>query len=151
MFGDRELMEPITVFGPNVEKAIMLVGEFWLATRILYELAPGTLVHLKIAVLDVTENTDNWGSEESNERNGNGTYQPQTQKNVCGTFNFTWVHFCLCICTFKSNIFPPPLIIQLCDSSSSYMTVIRYLRVELMLKEQNSTWCCHSLQGQKRK
>lgn len=58
MFGDRELIEPITVFGPNVAKAMGLLGEFWGATLILYELAPETLVHLRIAVLDVAENMD---------------------------------------------------------------------------------------------
>lgn len=60
MFGDKELIEPNTVFGPNVAKAMGLFGELWGATVILYELAPDTLVHLRIMVLDVAENTDTW-------------------------------------------------------------------------------------------
>lgn len=60
MFGDKELTEPNTVFGPNVAKAMGLFGELWGATVILYELAPETLVHLRIMVLDVAENTDTW-------------------------------------------------------------------------------------------
>lgn len=63
MFGDSELTEPITVFGPNVAKAMGSLGEVWAATVILYELAPETLVHLRIMVLDVAENTDIWISE----------------------------------------------------------------------------------------
>lgn len=67
MFGDRELTEPNTVFGPNVAKAMGLLGELWGATVILYELAPETLVHLRIMVLDVAENTDTWISDDTDE------------------------------------------------------------------------------------
>ena len=34
-FGEREFTEPITVFGPNVAKAIGMFGELWVATVIL--------------------------------------------------------------------------------------------------------------------
>lgn len=57
VFGDRELTEPITVFGPNRAKAMGLLGELFGATVILYELAPEYLDHLITAVLDVVENT----------------------------------------------------------------------------------------------
>lgn len=67
MFGDRELTEPNTVFGPNVAKAMGLLGELWGATVILYELAPETLVHLRIMVLDVAENTDTWIADDTDE------------------------------------------------------------------------------------
>lgn len=33
--GEREFTEPITVFGPNVAKAIGMFGELWVATVIL--------------------------------------------------------------------------------------------------------------------
>lgn len=46
------------MFGPNVAKAIGMFGELRVATVILYELASGTLVHLRIMLLDVAENTD---------------------------------------------------------------------------------------------
>lgn len=65
MFGDSELTDPITVFGPNVAKAMGSLGEVWAATAILYELAPETLVHLRIIVLDVAENTDTWISDDT--------------------------------------------------------------------------------------
>lgn len=52
------MTEPITVFGPNVAKATGLLGELLRATVILYEVAPVTLVHLRIIVLDVAENVD---------------------------------------------------------------------------------------------
>lgn len=68
MFGDRELTEPITVFGPNWAKAIGVLGELSGATVILYELAPEYLVHLRITVLDVTENTDTVIADEGDER-----------------------------------------------------------------------------------
>lgn len=68
MFWDRELTDPITVFGPNWAKAIGVLGELLAATVILYELAPEYLVHLRIAVLDVTENTDTVISDEGDER-----------------------------------------------------------------------------------
>lgn len=64
MFGDRELTEPNTVFGPNVAKATGLLGELLGATVILYEVAPGTLVHLRIMVLDDAENMDAWIADE---------------------------------------------------------------------------------------
>lgn len=67
MFGDRELTEPNTVFGPKVAKAMGLLGELWGATVILYELAPETLVHLRIMVLDVAENTDTWIADDTDE------------------------------------------------------------------------------------
>lgn len=67
MFGDRELTEPNTVFGPNMAKAMGLLGELWGATVILYELAPETLVHLRIMVLDVAENTDTWIADDTDE------------------------------------------------------------------------------------
>lgn len=63
--GERDFTEPITVFGPNVAKAIGMFGELWVATVILYELAPGTLVHLRITLLDVAENTDTWIPDET--------------------------------------------------------------------------------------
>lgn len=52
------MTEPITVFGPNVAKATGLLGELLRATVILYEVAPVSLVHLRIIVLDVAENID---------------------------------------------------------------------------------------------
>lgn len=58
------------MFGPNCAKATGLLGELLGATEILYELAPETLVHLKIMVLDVDENTDTWKADERDERNG---------------------------------------------------------------------------------
>lgn len=64
VFWDREFTEPSTVFGPNIAKATGLLGEFLGATVILYELAPETLVHLRIVVLDVAENTDTWIADE---------------------------------------------------------------------------------------
>lgn len=41
-----------------------MFGELWVATVILYELAPGTLVHLRMMLLDVAENTDTWIPDE---------------------------------------------------------------------------------------
>lgn len=67
-FGDRELIEPITVLGPNVANAMGSLGELWGATVILYELAPEYLIHLRITVLDVVENTDTWRSNERDVR-----------------------------------------------------------------------------------
>lgn len=67
VFGDRELTEPNTMFGPYVAKAMGLFGELWGATVILYELAPEYLVHLKITVWDVVENTDAWKADERDE------------------------------------------------------------------------------------
>lgn len=64
VFWDREFTEPRTVFGPNIAKATGLLGEFLGATVILYELVPETLVHLRIVVLDVAENTDTWIADE---------------------------------------------------------------------------------------
>jgi len=69
-FGDREFTEPSTVFGPNVAKAKVVLGEFWGATVILYELAPENLVHRRIADLVVTENMDTWISDERDDRSG---------------------------------------------------------------------------------
>lgn len=71
MFEDKELTEPNTVFGPNVAKAMGLFGELWGATVILYELAPETLVHLRIVVLDVAENTDTWIAKGTNKMGEN--------------------------------------------------------------------------------
>lgn len=67
VFGDRELTEPITMFGPNWAKAVGLVGELWGATVILYELAAEYLVHLRVTALDVAENTEIWKSDERHE------------------------------------------------------------------------------------
>lgn len=63
-FADRELTEPSTVFGPNVAKAIWLLGELLGATVILYEVAPENLVHFRIALFVVTENTDTCKADE---------------------------------------------------------------------------------------
>lgn len=52
------------MFGPNVAKAIGMFGELWVAAVILYELASGTLVHLKMMLLDVVENMDAWIPDE---------------------------------------------------------------------------------------
>lgn len=57
---DREVMEPITVFGPNVAKAKGLLGELFKAAEILYEAAPEYSLHLRYTVLDVVENTETW-------------------------------------------------------------------------------------------
>lgn len=65
--GDRELTEPNTVFGPNVAKAMGSLGELWSATVILYDVAPVTLVHLRIMVLDVAVNTDTSIAVDTNE------------------------------------------------------------------------------------
>lgn len=61
-------MEPITVFGPYVAKAMGLSGELVEVTKIWYEAAPGYLVHLRITVLDDAENTDAWMSDKSKHR-----------------------------------------------------------------------------------
>lgn len=53
------------MFGPNKTKAMKSFGELLLATLILYEAAPGNLVHLRITLLDVAENTDTWISDKS--------------------------------------------------------------------------------------
>ncbi len=70
MFGERELIEPNTVFGPNVAKAMGVSGELLATTVILYELAPEYLFHLRVTVLDVAENTDTWRTDERDERSG---------------------------------------------------------------------------------
>lgn len=41
-----------------------MFGELWVATVILYELAPCTLVHLIITLFDVAENMEAWIPEE---------------------------------------------------------------------------------------
>jgi len=56
------------MFGPNVAKAMGLLGELLRATVILYEAAPGYLVHLRITVLDVAEKMDTWISDENDAR-----------------------------------------------------------------------------------
>lgn len=48
------------MFGPKVANATGTFGELWVATVILYELAPGTLVHLIITLFDVAENMEAW-------------------------------------------------------------------------------------------
>lgn len=52
------------MFGPNVAKATGMFDELWVATVTLYELAPDTLVHLRITLLDVAENMDTWNPDE---------------------------------------------------------------------------------------
>lgn len=58
------------MFGPNWAKAMGSLGELVGATEILYELAPEYLVHLRVTVFDVAENTDTWMADERDERNG---------------------------------------------------------------------------------
>lgn len=60
-FGGSEVTEPITVFGPNDAKATSWLCDF---TVILYEVAPEYLVHLRVTVFDVAENTDTLKSNE---------------------------------------------------------------------------------------
>lgn len=52
------------MFGPKVTNATGMFGELWVATVILYELAPGTLVHLIITLFDVAENMEAWIPDE---------------------------------------------------------------------------------------
>lgn len=52
------------MFGPKVANATGTFGELWVATVILYELAPGTLVHLIITLFDVAENMEAWIPDE---------------------------------------------------------------------------------------
>lgn len=68
VFGDRELTEPITVFGPNVAKATGLLGSFEGATVIRCELTPGILVQRRVAVFDVVVNTVTTAGREGEER-----------------------------------------------------------------------------------
>lgn len=56
------------MFGPNVAKAMGLLGELLRAAVILYEAAPEYLVHLRITVLDVAENRDTWMSDKRDAR-----------------------------------------------------------------------------------
>lgn len=88
MSGEREFTEPITVFGPNVAKAIGMVGELWVATVILYELASGTLVHLRIMLLDVAENIDAWIPDETCELRVN-----RISHKTWYNWGFVYVHF----------------------------------------------------------
>lgn len=71
MFGDSEEIEPNTVFGPNDTKASGLLGD---VAVILYEVAPGNVVHLRITVLEVAENTDTVKSNEGREKNHHNTF-----------------------------------------------------------------------------
>lgn len=70
MFGDRELIEPSTVFGPNVAKAMGVSGELFSTAVSLYELAPEYLFHLRVTVLDVAVNTYTWRTDERDEGSG---------------------------------------------------------------------------------
>lgn len=60
-FGGSEVTEPITVFGPNDAKATSLLCD---VIVIRYEVAPEYLVHLRVTVFDVAENTDTLKSNE---------------------------------------------------------------------------------------